>query len=97
VHSILQPDIRADILAIIKTATTINTAHINSTKTRTALIQLTVEQYALPHRGYVTLTVFNTLGQKVAELVKSEIEAGNHEVQFSSRSHPVSISQTPSG
>jgi hypothetical protein len=39
-------------------------------------------RYALPHRSYVTLTVFNTLGQQVAQLVDGEIDAGYHEIQF---------------
>jgi hypothetical protein len=30
----------------------------------------------------VTLTVFNTLGQQVAQLVNGDIDAGNHEIQF---------------
>ena len=42
----------------------------------------TTIQYAVPHRSYVTFTVFNTLGQKVADLVNGEINAGYHEVQF---------------
>ena len=39
-------------------------------------------KYALPHASHITLTVFNTLGQIVRELVNGEMQAGYHEVQF---------------
>jgi photosystem II stability/assembly factor-like uncharacterized protein len=42
----------------------------------------TTIRFALPHRSHVTLTVYNTLGQQVAQLVNSDIAAGYHEVQF---------------
>lgn len=42
----------------------------------------TIIRYGLPHHSFVTLSVFNTLGQKVAELVNGEVEAGYHEVPF---------------
>jgi hypothetical protein len=38
--------------------------------------------YGLPQRSHVTLTVFNTLGQKVGELFNGDQEAGYHEVTF---------------
>ena len=42
----------------------------------------TTIRYGLPSRSRVTLTVFNILGQKMANLVDGEVEAGYHEVQF---------------
>ena len=42
----------------------------------------TTIRYALPERSYVTLTVFNTLGQLVATLVEGEMEPGYHDVRF---------------
>ncbi len=39
-------------------------------------------RYALRHRSHVTLTVFDILGQRVAELVNGDIDAGYHEVKF---------------
>ena len=42
----------------------------------------TTIRYGLPHTSNVTLTVFNTLGQLVAQLVNGEQEAGYHEVRF---------------
>jgi hypothetical protein len=38
--------------------------------------------YGLPHRSQVSLMVYNTLGQQVAQLVSGEQEAGYHEVRF---------------
>ena len=42
----------------------------------------TTIRYGLPSRSRVSLTVFTVLGQKVAELVNGEEEAGYHEVKF---------------
>ena len=42
----------------------------------------TAIRYSLPGRSHVTLTVFNTLGQQVAQLVDGEVDAGYHEVKF---------------
>ena len=42
----------------------------------------TTIRYGLPQRAYVTLTVFNTLGQAVATLVQEEQNAGYHDVRF---------------
>jgi hypothetical protein len=42
----------------------------------------TTIRYELPSRAYVTLTVFNSLGQEVARLINGEMDAGYHEVKF---------------
>jgi len=45
----------------------------------------TTIRYSLPHRSHTVLTVYNTLGQKVAELVNGEVEAGYHDVTFNGK------------
>jgi predicted esterase len=42
----------------------------------------TTFRYGLPSRSHVTLAVFNTLGQQVAQIQNGEQEAGYHEVKF---------------
>jgi photosystem II stability/assembly factor-like uncharacterized protein len=42
----------------------------------------TLIRYAVPIRSHVTLTVFNILGQAVAELVNCETEVGYYSVRF---------------
>ncbi len=42
----------------------------------------TTIRYDLPHNSFVTLTVYNTLGQQVAQLVKEQQQAGYHDVVF---------------
>jgi hypothetical protein len=46
----------------------------------------TVISYALPVAGFVTLNVFNTLGQEVALLVHQQQQPGRFSVGFSSSS-----------
>jgi hypothetical protein len=46
----------------------------------------TTIRYSLPERSYVTLTVFNALGQRVATLEEGEKEAGFQEVRFDASS-----------
>ena len=38
--------------------------------------------YQIPVKGFVTLKIFNILGEKVVELVNEEMSAGNYEVKF---------------
>jgi len=42
----------------------------------------TTIRYALPKTVHVTLAIFNTLGQTVADLVDEEQETGFHQVEF---------------
>jgi PKD repeat protein/predicted small secreted protein len=39
-------------------------------------------KYSVAEDGLVKLTVYNTLGQRVADLVNKEVKAGNYEVDF---------------
>ena len=42
----------------------------------------TMIEYSIASDGYVTLNVYNVLGQKVDELVNGEVKAGTYEVNF---------------
>jgi hypothetical protein len=42
----------------------------------------TVIPFTVSRSGFVTLAVYNTLGQEVAQLVNGQLEAGFHEVTF---------------
>jgi hypothetical protein len=42
----------------------------------------TVIKYSIPVDGFVTLGVYNLLGEKVASLVNDNLKAGGHEVNF---------------
>ena len=42
----------------------------------------TTIRFSLPEKQNVKITVFNTLGQKVAEILNGEMEAGVHEINF---------------
>jgi parallel beta-helix repeat protein len=51
----------------------------------------TTIRYGLPLRSEVTLTVFNTLGEQVGQLVNGDMEAGYHEVQFDGSALPSGV------
>jgi hypothetical protein len=42
----------------------------------------TTIRYGLPHSSHVTLTIYNTLGQQVAQLVNEQQQAGYHDAVF---------------
>jgi hypothetical protein len=42
----------------------------------------TTIRYSMPHTSFVTLTIYNTLGQQVAQLVNEQQQAGYHDVVF---------------
>ena len=46
---------------------------------------VTTIKYSVPKDGNVKLTVYNALGQELAELVNKEIKAGNYEVEFNAK------------
>jgi hypothetical protein len=46
----------------------------------------TTIRYALPVNTFVNITIFNTLGQKIATLVNQNMEQGLHEVSFNASS-----------
>ena len=49
---------------------------------------VTVIRYQLNQSALTTLTIYNTLGQKIAVLVNDYISAGEHSVEFDGRSIP---------
>jgi uncharacterized delta-60 repeat protein len=52
---------------------------------------VTVINFALPSTGHVTLEVFNTLGEKVAQLTDGIMDAGYHSVSFDAKHLPSGI------
>jgi len=51
----------------------------------------TTIKFALPERAKVNLSVYNLLGEKVAELVDGELEAGYHETKWNASGFASSI------
>ncbi|MDZ7625490.1 MAG: T9SS type A sorting domain-containing protein [Ignavibacteriaceae bacterium] len=43
----------------------------------------TTIKFALPERTNIEIAVYNSLGEKVADVLKSELSEGYHEVNFS--------------
>ena len=42
----------------------------------------TIIKYSVPVNGFVNLGIFNVLGEKVADLINKEVEAGTYEINF---------------
>lgn len=51
----------------------------------------TTIRYSLPQAGYVTLKMFNVLGQQVATLANGEQSAGDYEVQWNAMNLPSGV------
>jgi parallel beta-helix repeat protein len=51
----------------------------------------TTIRYGLPERSLVSLAVYNTLGQLVAQLVNGEVDAGYHQATFDATSLPSGV------
>jgi hypothetical protein len=48
----------------------------------------TTIQFSIPEQSFVTLEVFNTLGEKITTLVQEELNAGNYKHDWNSKNLP---------
>lgn len=51
----------------------------------------TVIEFSIPQEGYVTLTIYNSLGQKIQELVNGNLRAGVHVKFFTANNLPSGV------
>ncbi len=51
----------------------------------------TIISFSLPYKNFVTLKVYNLLGEEVASLISKEMEAGNYSFNFQSENLPSGI------
>jgi hypothetical protein len=51
----------------------------------------TTIRFGLPQRSYVSIAVYNTLGQQVVHLVNGEVDAGYHEAVFDASIFPAGV------
>jgi flagellar hook assembly protein FlgD len=51
----------------------------------------TTIEFSLPHSGYVTLKVYNTLGEVVADLLSENRDAGMHRVEWNASKYPTGV------
>jgi hypothetical protein len=52
---------------------------------------VTIISYAIPKSAHVKITVYNSLGTKVRELVNEFLSAGDHEIQFDGKELPSGV------
>jgi hypothetical protein len=52
---------------------------------------MTTIDYSLPKDGYVSLKVYNLLGQEVATLVHKEMPAGSHRINWKAQDLPSGV------
>jgi len=45
----------------------------------------TIIRFSIPEESFVTIKVFNTLGEEITTLINENIIAGNYEVEFSAK------------
>ena len=45
----------------------------------------TIIRFSIPEESFVTIKVFNTLGEEITTLINENINAGNYEVEFSAK------------
>jgi hypothetical protein len=57
----------------------------------------TTIQYEIPEQSFVTIKVYDILGNEIATLINEEKPAGSYEVEFDSHSGLSGISELPSG
>jgi hypothetical protein len=51
----------------------------------------TTIQFSIPEQSFVTLEIFNALGEKITTLVSKELNAGNHEYDWVVENMPSGI------
>ena len=75
---------------VIAPSTNVSNSNIDSTPKKISLSQnypnpfnpTTMIKFSIPHTAYVTLRVFNLLGQSISVLLSKELNAGTHAVQW---------------
>jgi hypothetical protein len=48
-------------------------------------------EFSIPQSGYVTLRVYNTLGEEVSTIISQNLSVGKHYVQFDARGFPSGV------